>query len=168
MKIEKNVKFPLNNMVNWQEIEKNAKFLLNNMESCYQGLKYALSGRLKIHPCVLQDIGPLGPLPCSHSNFLTNHSKQGIGYRWPSAILGWLVTNVCVWSGVWDVDGGWMPLPTRAQRYCDPASLVLNAIVWPWRVFALPSTFDAIFDFSLNGIFEWNIYWQSWGDYSFN
>ena len=22
------------------------------------------------------------------------------------------------------VDGGWMPLPTRPQRYCDPASLV--------------------------------------------
>ena len=31
---------------------------------------------------------------------------------------------VCVWSGVWGVDGGWMPLPTRPQRYCDPASLV--------------------------------------------
>ena len=24
------------------------------------------------------------------------------------------------------VDGSWMPLPTRPQRYCDPASLVLN------------------------------------------
>ena len=32
--------------------------------------------------------------------------------------------NVCVWSGVWGVDGGWMPLPPRPQRYCDPASLV--------------------------------------------
>ena len=31
MKIEKNAKFPLNDMVNWWEIEKNAKFLLNNM-----------------------------------------------------------------------------------------------------------------------------------------
>ena len=27
--------------------------------------------------------------------------------------------------GAWGVDGGWMPLPTRPQRYCDPASLVL-------------------------------------------
>ena len=32
-------------------------------------------GRLEIHPCVLQDIGPLGPLPkkhlkCSFSHFL--------------------------------------------------------------------------------------------------
>ena len=24
----------------------------------------------------------------------------------------------------WGVDGGWMPLPTRPQRYCDPVSLV--------------------------------------------
>ena len=32
-----------------------------------QSLKYTLSGRMEIHPCVLQDIGPLGPLPCSHS-----------------------------------------------------------------------------------------------------
>ena len=37
--------------------------------------------RLEIHPCVLQDIGPLGPLPCSHSIFSANLSKQGIGYR---------------------------------------------------------------------------------------
>ena len=45
----------------------------------------------KIHPCVLQDIGPLGPLPCSHFNSTANHSKQGTGYRWPCAIFGWLV-----------------------------------------------------------------------------
>ena len=25
----------------------------------------------------------------------------------------------------WGVDGGWMPLPTRPQRFCDPASLVV-------------------------------------------
>ena len=31
---------------------------------------------------------------------------------------------VWVWGGGWGVDGGWMPLPTRPQRYCDPASLV--------------------------------------------
>ena len=38
-------------------------FSLNNMESSPKGLKCAFSGRLEIHPCVLQDIGPLGPLP---------------------------------------------------------------------------------------------------------
>ena len=34
---------------------------------------------------------PLGPLPCSHPTSSADHSKQGIGYRWPCAILGWLV-----------------------------------------------------------------------------
>ena len=58
MKIEK--KLPLNNMV-----KKNEKFILNNMESCYQRLKYALSGCLEIHPCVLHDISPLGLPPKS-------------------------------------------------------------------------------------------------------
>ena len=34
--------------------------------------------------------------------------------------------NVCVWDWGWGVDGGWTPLPTRPQRYCDPASLVIG------------------------------------------
>ena len=35
------------------------------------------------------------------------------------------VLSVCVWGwGALGVVGGWMPLPTRPQRYCDPASLV--------------------------------------------
>ena len=29
----------------------------------------------------------------------------------------------------WGVDGDWMPLPTRPQRYCDPASLVLPLLL---------------------------------------
>ena len=45
------------------------------------GLIFSPSGRLEIHPCVLQDIGPLGPLPCSHSTTSLDHYKQGIGYR---------------------------------------------------------------------------------------
>ena len=57
------MKFSLNNMENWQEIEKNVKLSLNIMDNCPKGLKYAFSGRKEIHPCVLQDIGPLGPLP---------------------------------------------------------------------------------------------------------
>ena len=40
-----------------------------------------IDGRLEIHPCILQDIGPLGPLPCSQSTSLADLSKQGIGYR---------------------------------------------------------------------------------------
>ena len=31
-------------------------------------------------------------------------------------------------SGPWGVDGGWMPLPTHPQRYCDPASLARFAL----------------------------------------
>ena len=38
-------------------------------------------GRMEIHPCVLQDIGPLGPLPCSHPTSSLDHYQQGIGYR---------------------------------------------------------------------------------------
>ena len=44
-----------------------------------------------------------------------------------------LFVYVSVWervlSGVLGVDWGWMPLPTRLQRYRDPASLVLYLFV---------------------------------------
>ena len=39
-------------------------------------------------------------------------------------ILDTFCVCLCVWDGGWGVDWGWMPLPTRPQRYCDPASLV--------------------------------------------
>ena len=29
-------------------------------------------------------------------------------------------------GGAMGVEGGWPPLPTRPQRYCDPASLVFS------------------------------------------
>ena len=50
-------------------------------ESVIYCQKCASSGRMEIPPCVLQDIGPLGPLPCSHSTSSLDHSQQGIGYR---------------------------------------------------------------------------------------
>ena len=34
---------------------------------------------MEIHPCVLQDIGPLGPLPCSQPTITANHTEQGKG-----------------------------------------------------------------------------------------
>ena len=34
-------------------------------------------------------------------------------------------------------DGGWMPLPTPPQRYCDPASLVLLCFFLPFLFFPL-------------------------------
>ena len=55
-----------------------------------------MDGCKEIHPCVLQDIGSLGPLPCSYATSSADHSQQGIGYRWPSAILGWLVINLYI------------------------------------------------------------------------
>ena len=33
-----------------------------------------------------------------------------------------ILDGFCVW--MWGVGGGWTPLPTRPQQYCDPASLV--------------------------------------------
>ena len=42
---------------------------------------------------------------------------------------------VCVWSGVWGVDGVWMPLPTRPQRYCDSVSLIIFSAENSSRVF---------------------------------
>ena len=39
-----------------------------------------------------------------------------------------------VGKGYWGVDGGWKPLPTRPQQYCDPASLVLKLTCsYPWQ-----------------------------------
>ena len=66
--------------ITWQivkNIEINSMFSLNKMENSPK----AFSGHLEIYTSVLQDIGPLGPLPCSHSTSPANHSKQGIGYR---------------------------------------------------------------------------------------
>merc|ERR1711872_1153761 len=49
-------------------------------ESVIYCQKYASSGRMEIPPCVLQDIGPLGPLPCSHSTSSLDHLA---GHRVP-------------------------------------------------------------------------------------
>ena len=48
------------------------------------------------------------------------------GHRVPLTMCDpWMTCCVCEW-GTWGVDGGWMPLPTHPQRYCDPASLVIS------------------------------------------
>ena len=44
--------------------------------------------------------------------------------KWKNVIDTFCVC-LCVGGGDWGVDGGWMPLPTRPQRYCDPESFVL-------------------------------------------
>ena len=96
MKTKKNVKFPLNNMANWQEIEKKCKIPIE-----YHG---KLLSRPQICPLRAYGNSPLCPTghwtvgaPALLSlHFFSNHSKQGIGYRWPCAILGWLVLFVCL------------------------------------------------------------------------
>ena len=43
------------------------------------------------------------------------------GHRVPLTMCDpWMTSCVClcVWDGGWGVDGGWMPLPIRPQRYC--------------------------------------------------
>ena len=42
--------------------------------------------------------------------------------KWKKSVLDTFFVRL--WGGGLGVDGGWMPLPTRPQRYCDPASLV--------------------------------------------
>ena len=42
--------------------------------------------------------------------------------KWENEHFRYFVCEVClcVKDGGWSVDGGWIPLPTRPQRYCDP------------------------------------------------
>ena len=47
---------------------------------------------------------------------------------------------VCLCVG-WSVDGGRMPLPTRPQRYCDPASFVIETIGEILRMLIFPPRF---------------------------
>ena len=53
-------------------------------------------------------------------------------------------------GGAWVVDRSWMPLPTRPQRYCDPATLVslLLTASFLTRFFCL-SKKSVYFSFSL-------------------
>ena len=45
--------------------------------------KYAISGRMELHPCVLQDIGLLGPLPCFYlvTYTILQNRATGIAYH---------------------------------------------------------------------------------------
>ena len=54
------------------EMEKDSMFSLNIKESSPKGRKCAFSGCLEIHPWVLQDIGPLGPLPKKETDYPTD------------------------------------------------------------------------------------------------
>ena len=41
-----------------------------------------------------------------------------------AVVIEYVWVYVSVWEGGWGEAGGWLPLPTRPQQYCDPASLV--------------------------------------------
>ena len=56
-----------------------------------------------VHPSVRPSVGPWARVKKWENEFYI-----------PAWMLGWEL----------GVDGGWMPLPTRPQQYCDPASLV--------------------------------------------
>ena len=45
-----------------------------------------------------------------------------------TSVLDTFCVCLCVWDGGWGVDGGLIPLPTRPQWYCHPASLVITNI----------------------------------------
>ena len=66
------------------------------------------SVRRSVGPSVRQSVGPSVML----------ESKSG-----KTSVLD-VFLGMCIAGGAWGVDGGWTPLPTRPQRYCDPTSLV--------------------------------------------
>ena len=63
------------------------------MENCSLGLEYSLSGCMEIYPCVLQDIGPLGPLPCSHSTSLAITPSRASGSPLKNGVAGSAATR---------------------------------------------------------------------------
>ena len=44
------------------------------------------------------------------------------------SVLDTFCVCLCVRGEDWGLVGGWKPLPTRPQQYCDPASLVFSIV----------------------------------------
>ena len=78
----------------------------------------------RLCPSVCPSIGPLvRPSVCPSVRPLYRPSwwsswKVGKRAFWKLFVYVWVLRVG------WGVDWGWMPLPTRPQRYCDPTSLV--------------------------------------------
>ena len=91
--------------------------------NCSRGhatLKEVLSVRPSVRPAFRPSFRPAfrpSFRPSIHPS-VTHESKSG---KTSNLEVFW---GRCVGGGAWGVDGGWMPLPTLPQRYCDPASLV--------------------------------------------
>ena len=81
---------------------------------------------LSVGPWVRRSVGPSVRRSVGHAPVVTLESKTrknaavGIVYVW----VCWREAGTGVGEWGWGEAGGWMPLPTRPQRYCDPASLV--------------------------------------------
>ena len=73
----------------------------------------------------------VGPSVC-HTRVITLELKtQTLTYD-ASGCCSWYCLCVCIGGG-WGEAGGLVPLPTRPQRYCDPASLVN---LWRYSILA--------------------------------
>ena len=71
----------------------------------------------------------VGPSVCEHES---KSEKTSVLEAFLSMCLCWKEG----WGGAFGVDGGWLPLPTRPQRYWDPASLVnISSCVMRFKLF---------------------------------
>jgi len=58
-------------------------------------------------------------------------------------VLDTFCTCLCVRGGDWGLAEGWTPLPTRPQRYCEPASLVDRVFICKSKALSSESGDDA-------------------------
>ena len=67
--------------------------------------------------------------------------------QWENKRFGYFLCMSVCGRGDWGLDRGWTPLPTRLQRYCDPASLVsffLSFVRDFFLDFCLSSSYNAV------------------------
>ena len=124
---------------------------------------------------------------CSHSTSSANHSKHGIGYRWPCKILGWLVlhnwglffrfgkrylTQIGCWSGdrkcvIWtrkpspttSYSASSIPPPENGKTDCSGEHIQLqNDDFLKILLFCL---FVWLFDLYIDWVIDW-LFFDSW------
>ena len=69
----------------------------------------------RLYPSVRLSVGPSVSLKLKMRKKRTNDT---------TVVIECVCVGGSVWEGGWGEAGGWLPLPPRPQRYCDPASLV--------------------------------------------
>ena len=94
--------------------------LLHNFPFLHYSLFPVFSrGQATLHLAVSVGLS-VHPLVC-----LSVSTSQKVGKRAFQKLFVYVSVLEGGLGGALGVDGGWLPLPTRPQRYCDPASLVL-------------------------------------------